>query len=84
MGGTNNCSHIITCIDNATSKPAEIFPLIVLKRHAYALSVIRFMKLSLMGTTIVASTADLGSAPANVCDPEHIDFYHAVSQYPAK
>ncbi|KAK4075354.1 uncharacterized protein Triagg1_4475 [Trichoderma aggressivum f. europaeum] len=28
-----------------------------------------FMKLSLMGTTIVASTADLGSAPSNICDP---------------
>ncbi|RFU80370.1 subtilisin [Trichoderma arundinaceum] len=42
-----------------------------------------FMKLSLMGTTIVASTADLGSAPGNLCDPNFLDFYHAVSQYPA-
>ncbi|PNP40534.1 hypothetical protein TGAMA5MH_07531 [Trichoderma gamsii] len=42
-----------------------------------------FMKLSLMGTTIVSSTADLGSASANLCDPVNIDFYHAVSQYPA-
>ncbi|KAK1240117.1 hypothetical protein MKX08_007559 [Trichoderma sp. CBMAI-0020] len=42
-----------------------------------------FMKLSLMGTTIVSSTADLGSASSNLCDPVYIDFYHAVSQYPA-
>ncbi|KAL6807472.1 subtilisin-like protein [Trichoderma sp. SZMC 28013] len=44
-----------------------------------------FMKLSLMGTTIVASTADLGSAPSNICDPSKYDewYYHAVAQYPA-
>ncbi|PON25332.1 hypothetical protein TGAM01_v205626 [Trichoderma gamsii] len=36
-----------------------------------------------MGTTIVSSTGDHGSASTNASDPEHIDFYHAVSQYPA-
>ncbi|KAK5992133.1 Aorsin [Cladobotryum mycophilum] len=40
-----------------------------------------FMKLGLMGTTVVAASGDAGTAPNELCN--NADYYHTVSQYPS-
>jgi subtilase family serine protease len=56
--------------------------LLVLFERPYISRFVRFMKLSLMGTTIVVASGDLGSAPSSACGDGN--FYLATAQYPAK